>query len=34
VSTNSRKTKTTTYETYRRQIVRMVSWSLLLFPVY
>ena len=34
VSTNSRKTKTTTYRTCRCQIVKMVSRSLFLFPVY
>jgi len=34
VSTNSRKTKTTTYGTCRRQIAKMVSRSLILFPVY
>ena len=33
VSTNSRNTKTTTFATCRRQIVKMVSRSLFLFPV-
>jgi len=34
VSTNSRKTKTTTYGTCRHQIAKMVSRLLFLFPVY
>jgi len=34
VSTNSRKTRTITYGTCRRQIVKMVSRSPFLFPVY